>query len=85
MAVNPMLTSGANSLQRSVAEMDRVAADIASMNVKEDGEGQPMSSSVEETAEAMVEMKLYQRQVQGAAKVIETAESTVGFLLDVTV
>ena len=36
-----------------------------------------------DVAEAMVEMKVYQRQVQASAKVVQTADEVIGFLIDV--
>lgn len=86
MAVNPMLTSGANSLQQSMKDLDDTAMEVAQMNAGDDGKraAEP-GSDVADKAEAMVELKLYTRQVQGTAKVIESADSAVGFLLDLRV
>ena len=35
-----------------------------------------------DVAEAMVDLKVYQRQVQASAKVVQTADEVMGFLLD---
>jgi flagellar basal body rod protein FlgG len=36
-----------------------------------------------EAAEAIVDLKMRQRQVEASAKVVETADAVLGFLLDV--
>jgi flagellar basal body rod protein FlgG len=89
MAVNPMLNSGVVGITQGMKALQGVAQDIAQLNVNADtsttaGQGHcaPMSD-VEDVAQAMVDLKLYQREVQAAAKVIETADEVVGFLLDV--
>ena len=89
MAVNPMLTSGANGIQQGIKSLNSVAQEIAEMNIKSnpstnEADGVPLDGvELDDLANAMVDLKLYQRQVQASAKVVETADEVIGFLLDV--
>lgn len=95
MAVNPMLSSGAAGIERSRALMDETAHKIAAAGADSDAtanagagarlaETQPAAPRADaDQAEALVSLTLYARQVQAAAKVVETADATVGFLLDI--
>ena len=94
MAVNPMLTAGANGIQQGLKGLENTAQDIAELNIDAAGERReseqqggslPLSSTdkIDDMAQAMVDLKLYQRQVQASAKVVETADAVIGFLLDV--
>ena len=91
MAVNPMLVSGANGMRQSMDAFKDVAQEVAEFNLQsnpdEGGSASSSSSqtSLQDTAEAMVDLKLYQRQVQASAKVVQTADEVIGFLLDVRV
>lgn len=86
MAVNPMLSIGAEGIDRAMAGAERAAARIAGA---ERPGGSPESSKAErvepgsrDQAEALLELKTYERQVQASAKVVKTADATIGFLLD---
>jgi hypothetical protein len=63
------------------------AQEIAELNISASGETEATVSASDEHIEGMVDavtsLKLYERQVQAAAKVVETADELVGFLLDV--
>ena len=89
MAVNPMLNSGAVGIQQGVRAIESVAAEVAEFNQGSEPPKSTVSNPVapapntEDVAEAMVDLKLYQRQVQASAKVVETADEVIGFLLDV--
>lgn len=94
MAVNPIMQSGISGIQAGLRGMNRTAQDIAELNVDEgaartgaadDGVTRPDRSTdkLADAAEALVELKLHKRQVQASAKVIETADEVLGFLLDV--
>ena len=91
MAVNPMLVSGANGMRQSMDAFKDVAQEVAEFNLQsspdEGGSASASGSptSLQDTAEAMVDLKLYQRQVQASAKVVQTADEVIGFLLDVRV
>ena len=86
MAVNPMMeharVSGMNS---AIKGLNQAAQDVAELNVDRVGEGAtdapaPGSS---ERADALLDLQLYQRQVQASAQVVTTADAVLGFLLDV--
>ena len=89
MAVNPMLNSGANGIQQGIKSLNSVAQEIAELNIKSnpgasEADGAPIDGvALDDLASAMVDLKLYQRQVQASAKVVETADEVIGFLLDV--
>ena len=84
-----MLNSGANGIQQGIRSLNNVAQEIAEMNIKRDpganeADGVPLDGvELDDLANAMVDLKLYQRQVQASAKVVETADEVIGFLLDV--
>lgn len=89
MAVNPMLNSGAAGIAQGIKALDSVAQEIAELNIKSnpsenagDGEVHP-GFALDEMANAVVDLKLYQRQVQAATQVVKTADEVIGFLLDV--
>lgn len=94
MAVNPIMQSGISGIQAGLRGMNRTAQDIAELNVDEgaaragardDGVTRPdrPTDELADAAEALVELKLHKRQVQASAKVIQTADEVLGFLLDV--
>ena len=89
MAVNPMLNSGANGVQQGIKSLNSVAQEIAELNIKSnpgasETDGVPLDGvALDDLANAMVDLKLYQRQVQASVKVVETADAVIGFLLDV--
>ena len=94
MAVNPIMQSGINGVQAGLKRLDRAAQDIAHLNVddsgaqsgaNDDGVIRPATSGgrVDDAFDAIVELKLAKRQVQASARVIETADQVLGFLLDI--
>ncbi|MCP5207535.1 MAG: flagellar biosynthesis protein FlgE [Hahellaceae bacterium] len=78
MAINSLLHTGVQGVQSSVRGMqvaaDRIAQTATSDTVR------PAS----ELAEDIVDLKLYERSAQASAKVIKTADSLLGTLLDTT-
>lgn len=88
MAVNPLLSSGVNGIQAGLNGLENVAQEIAGMNVSDVSESQagaaPTLDNPADVASAMVELKVYERQVQASAKVVQTADEVIGFLLDST-
>ena len=87
MAVNPMLASGANGIANGIKGFEGVAQEIAEFNVADVGsDGEPRSrlDNPADVAEAMVDLKVYARQVQASAKVVQTADEVIGFLLDMS-
>ena len=94
MAVNPMLNIGANAIAQGMKSLDSVAQEIAELNITNNpsvsaGDGEPVGSfSLNDSgpgdmASAIVDLKVYQRQIQAAATIVETADEVIGFLLDV--
>ncbi len=90
MAVNPMLSAGANAISNGVKSMDSVAQEIAQQRLVDQpsesaGDGEPHSGGVaiDEISAAVVDLKLYERQVQAATQVVQTADELLGFLIDV--
>lgn len=91
MAVNPPLSSGAQGLERALAQFDTAASRIASAGIdgqraadsgQTSGATQAAGASGADQAEALASLTLYAREVQAASKVVETADSIIGFLLD---
>lgn len=95
MAVNPMMEGARVGLNSVIKGMNQAAQDVAELNVdreavasSKDSQAQLPSLSdspdeVDDGAEALVSLKLYQRQAQATAKVATTADAVLGFLLDV--
>ena len=90
MAVNPMMegamSTGVNGLNSALKGLNKAAQDVAELNVAPQGVSEPEAArpkDVEDAAEALVSLKLYQREAQASAKVIETADAALGFLLDI--
>lgn len=91
MAVNPMMesahSSGVNGMHAAFKGLKSAAREVAALNGGPDKASSeaPASDSgdVQDAADALSQLKLYQRQVQASAKVVETADAVVGFLLDV--
>ncbi|MEM1229446.1 MAG: hypothetical protein AAGI15_02835 [Pseudomonadota bacterium] len=97
MAVNPPLSSGVQGLERALSQFDAAAARIAGARSSTDAAGRSDATDQApaperpapaaepgsaEQVEALASLQLYAREVQAASKVIETADATVGFLLD---
>ena len=91
MAINPMMesarSSGVNGMHAAFKGLKSAAREVAALNGGPDNTSAkaPTSNSddVQDAVDALSQLKLYQRQVQASAKVVETADAVVGFLLDV--
>ena len=89
MAVNPMLNTGAAGIARGMRSLESVAQEIAEFNIKSNpsesaGDGESRTGfALDEMSSAIVDLKLYQRQVEAATQVVKTADEVIGFLLDV--
>ena len=86
MAVNPMLNSGNAGISNGLRALEGVAAEVAEFSqgsLSESVKSAGPAPATEDVTQAMVDLKIYQRQVQASAKVIETADEVLGFLLDV--
>ena len=89
MAVNPMLATGANGIAQGLKALDSVAQEIAELNIKSNPSENAGDADIhpgfglDEMTSAVVDLKLYQRQVEAATQVVKTADEVIGFLLDV--
>lgn len=84
MAVNPMLSAGANGIQNGLKGIESTAQEIAEFNISslgDEAEPQALRENMD-IAEAVVDLKVYQRQVEASAKVVQTADEVIGFLID---
>lgn len=70
------LSSGVSGIQRGLNQLNKSASEIASANQLSGEPGKDVS-------EPLIAMKEAQLQVKAAAKVIKTADDTLGSLLDV--
>ena len=92
MAINPMLSGAKQALQQGLQNLDRAAADIAT-NGQDPAQPQSVAGSqqpqerlahTQDAHEAMLDLRLYQRQVEASAKVVATADAMLGHLIDTT-
>jgi len=90
MAVNPLMDSarhaGLDGIQTGQKKLEDAAREVAELNAvagQETDSARGGAAADQDSAEALVQIRLYQRQVQASAKVVETADAVVGFLLDV--
>jgi len=92
MALNPIMQAGLNGIQTGLKGLKRTAQDIADLNL--DDRANPTSDGgairqdkptdkLADTADAIVDLKVHKRQVEASAKVVQTADAILGFLLDV--
>ena len=91
MAVSPIMQAGVNGIQTGLKGLKRTAQDIADLNL--DDRAQPTTDNVirhdsptdklADAAEAVVDLKVHKLQVEASAKVVQTADAVLGFLLDV--
>jgi flagellar hook protein FlgE len=80
------MSAGVNGLNSALKGLNKTAQDVAELNVARGSMSEPAAArpkDVEDAAEALVSLKLYQRQAQASAKVVETADAVIGFLLDI--
>lgn len=78
-----MIAAGANGMQAGLNGFESAAQEVAAFNLRSGDEGKPQDIRENvDIAEAMVEMKVYQRQVQASAKVVQTADEVIGFLIN---
>jgi len=92
MAVNPMMESvmsaGVHGMNVALKGVRGAAQEIAELNISAAGDDTQTTVSasdehIDGMTDALTSLKLYERQVQAASKVVETADELVGFLLDV--
>ena len=92
MALNPIMQAGVNGIQTGLKGVNRAAQDIADLNLddraipRSDGATIRREKSTDEladAAEAIVDLDVHKRQVEASAKVVQTADAILGFLIDV--
>lgn len=89
MAVNPMMDGarGASSaagraaggIDAALNGLAHAAEQVAELNRQPDGAVETGRTQ----AQALLDLRIYQRQVEACAVVVDTADAVVGFLLDV--
>lgn len=85
--VNNILNMGVQGVQQGMVGMDTAARKIASAGVQTDA-GNPAGPQANagglagNLAEPLVELRLYERNVQASSQVVKTANEMVGTLLD---
>lgn len=94
MPINPIMQSGISGVHAGLRAVNRAAQDIADLDVDErstragardDGVIRPDEprDAADDGAAALIELEVHKRQVQASARVIETADEVLGFLLDI--
>ncbi len=99
MAVNPMMESarsaagvrgaGVDGIRAGLKGMEHAAQEIAELNspprsaAPAAAPGAASSGSPDDAVEALLELRVHQRQVQASAKVVQSADAMLGFLLDI--
>ena len=82
--VNNILNMGLQGVQQGMVGMDTAARQIASSGVQTDS-GTPTASQHSadgSLAESLIDLRLYERNVQASSKVVKRATELVGTLLD---
>ena len=77
MSIGSVLGSGLQGVQRGFTTVNQAADKIAKVNDSSDPSG--------DLTESAVSLQQGKIQVQASAKVIETADSTIGSLIDIKV
>lgn len=92
MAVNPIMNArtpqdarsiGLSGIHTGLRGMDHAAQEIAELNVREHDAAPAASDRLDDAAGALVDLRVYARNVQASAAVVKTADEVLGFLLDV--
>lgn len=99
MAVNPMMegaragmiprvttdahSAGVNGINTGLNGVAHAAHEIASLSLQERGGGAQSADRLARATESLLDLRVYQRQVEASAVVLKTADAVVGFLLDV--
>ena len=75
MDVNSAYNNGLLGIQRGMQGIERNASEIASATTQESGRTQDVAAS-------LVESESHQLQAEASAKVVQTADETLGTILD---
>lgn len=81
--INGMLSSGLQGVQQGIVGMDTAARKIVSAGVETEA-GSPTGrvDGPGSVAESLIDLRLYERNVQASSQVVRTANEMVGTLLD---
>lgn len=87
--VNNLLNLGIQGVQQGLVGMDTAARKIASAGVQTEA-GNPagpqtqagLQGSPDDLAESLIDLRLYERNVQASSQVVKTANEMLGTLLD---
>lgn len=91
MAVNPIMnartpqdarSAGISGIDAGMRDMDRAAQQIAELNVRPAAEA-PVADGTDDMVSALIDLRIYARNVQASVEVVKTADEVLGFLLDV--
>lgn len=76
MAINSLLQTGVQGVQASVKGMQGAATKIAQVGATDSGQ------STSDLAASFIDLKLYERSAEASAKIVKTADTMLGVLLD---
>lgn len=81
--VNNIMNLGIQGVQQGMVGMDTAARKIASGGVQTEA-GNPTGSQLDagSLAESLIDLRLYERNVQASSQIVKTANELVGTLLD---
>lgn len=93
MAVNPMMdgargplgaySAGINGIRAGLNGVADAAQEIAELNVRQPASRTPGTDYLSSATDSLVDLRIYQRQVQASAVVLQSADAMLGYLLDV--
>jgi len=76
MAISSVLQTGLQGIQTGLNGLQKSAQTIATAPT------QANSASTDQMVEALVDLKLYEHEVKGSARVVRAADEMMGSLLD---
>lgn len=83
MDVGSVVNQGLIGMQKSQASMLQSAQQVAQMGTTQRNEAATQPGQSQDLASAMVNMKVQAQVFDSSAKVVKTADETIGTLLDV--
>lgn len=83
MDVGSVVNQGLIGMQKSQASMLQSAQQVAQMGTTQRSDAAAQSGQSQDLASAMINMKVQAQVFDSSAKVVKTADETIGTLLDV--
>lgn len=83
MDVGSVVNQGLIGMQKSQASMAQSAQQIAQAGTTQRADAPQASAQSQDLAESLVNLKFQSQVFDGSAKVVKTADETIGTLLDV--